>query len=192
MSIPTPGFSRTLRGRNQAGKFFLGAILLSALLSAPSVQAEQALIEITHAVWTDGVNKATRQYAREYQEQAPVGSLYLWMRIKAHQGALDRLVSEGKLPIRHQWYRESLLGVLSEGSAEMEMIDDIAIPAARKILARSLQTEINRRGFFDWHTWSVKQKIKSGTWQVRVVYADNSPVLCGEEHKPCEYLINVE
>lgn len=192
MSIPKPDFSRTSPERNQAGSIFFGAILLSALLSAPSVHAEQELIEITHAVWTDGVNRATREYAREYQEQAPAGSLYLWMRIKAHQGALDRLASEGKLPIRHQWYRESLLGVLPEGSAETEMIDDIAIPAARKSLAHSLQSEINQRGFFDWRTWSVKQKIKRGTWQVRVVYADYSPVLCGEEHKPCEYLINVE
>ncbi|RJX27363.1 MAG: hypothetical protein C4531_13865 [Desulfurivibrio sp.] len=148
--------------------------------------AEEARLTVEEAVWTSVINDL--DHGAAYDQTAPVGPLYLWMKVKGSNWALQRLQEAGKLPIYHQWFRHSIIGVSAEGVTTM--IDNIMIPAGDPALAGQLETEISSRGFFDWRTWSMKDHIRQGKWVVKVVYADGTPVLC-EGNKACEYAISV-
>lgn len=150
------------------------------------VLAEEARLTVEEAVWTSGID--ARDHGAAYGQTAPVGPLYLWMKVKGSNWALQRLQEAGKLPIYHQWFRHSIIGVSAEGVTTM--IDNIMISAGDPDLAGQLETEISSRGFFDWRTWSMKDHIRQGKWVVKVVYADGTAVLCEGDHA-CEYAISV-
>lgn len=156
-----------------------------AILWLGSAAAAEPTIEITQWAWTNGIHD--RQYEKRYGATAPLAPLYLWMRIRGGQAALDRLEADGRLPIYHQWFRDAIYGTSAEGASAM--IDNIKLEAGRREILGSLQREVDRRGYFDWRTWSRKDNIRRGNWRVRVVYGDNRPVLCGG--KPCEFVIHV-
>jgi hypothetical protein len=157
-----------------------------AIQSPRSALAEEARLTVAEAVWTSGIDE--RDHGAVYDRTAPVGPLYLWMKVKGSNWALQSLQEAGKLPIYHQWFRHSIIGVSAEGVTTM--IDNIRIPAGDPSLADQLETEISNRGFFDWRTWSMKDHIKQGKWVVKVVYADGTAVLC-EGDQACEYAISV-
>ena len=158
---------------------------------APSKELETPLIEIADAVWTQDVNKETRQPVAAITKASPGNRLVLWMKIKGSEAALNQLASQGKLPIRHKWYRDSIMG--SEAEGVKTPTDEIEIPAAKHGVIDKLRNEAQAMGFFTWRTWSLKEKAYRGTWKVRVVYADNTMVLCGSASGPqaCEYKIEV-
>lgn len=169
----------------------IGLAVFAALsLAATNVHAEEQLIVVKQTAWTNYVDKKNRQVEKTYQDTAPVAPLYLWMRVTGGEAALAQLKEEGKLPIRHKWFLERLIGTTPEGVTTM--LDDINIPAGANRLLEQLQYEVNQRGFFDWRTWSMKEHIRRGLWRVRVVYADGEPVLCGEQNAPCEFAIKVK
>lgn len=149
------------------------------------------MIEIAEAVWTREVDPATRKPSASLQSSLARTPLTLWMRIKGYPEAIRQLEHAGKLPIKHRWFRESFSGVTAEGITEMT--DSITLSAGKKELLAGLRHETEQRGFFDWRTWSTKSNTGKGRWSVAVVYADNTPVLCGEEtRKPCRYFITVK
>jgi len=166
---------------------FILCFTMSAILPCRLVLAEEARLTVEEAVWTNVIND--RDHGAAYDHIAPVAPLYLWMKVKGSNWALHRLQEAGKLPIYHQWFRHSIIGVSAEGVTKM--IDNIMITAGDPALAGQLETEISSRGFFDWRTWSMKEHIREGDWFVKVVYADGTPVLC-EGDKACEYAISVE
>lgn len=165
---------------------FTFCLTMLAMQHCRFVLAEEARLTVEEAVWTSGINE--QNHGAAYSQTAPVGPLYLWMKVKGSNWALQRLQEAGKLPIYHQWFRHSIIGVSAEGVTTM--IDNIMIPAGDPALAGQLETEISSRGFFDWRTWSMKDHIRQGKWVVKVVYADGTPVLC-EGNKACEYAISV-
>lgn len=185
-------------------------IVLPGFLIAISVYANPTeidagsnpVITIEEAVWTNGVNRETRAYQERYDEIAPIAPLYLWMRISGKDEALEWLKSGEKLPIRHKWYHVIGTSIISEGSetpastaantlsSNERPTDQIELTIGYKAQINALGGELQGKGMFDWRTWSMKQNISSGIWIVQVVYADNSPVLCGTE--PCEYSIEVQ
>ena len=158
---------------------------------SPSKELKSPLIEIADTVWTQDVNKETRQPVAAISRANPGSRLVLWMKIKGSEAALNQLASQGKLPIRHKWYRDSIMG--SEAEGVKTPTDEIEIPAAKRGVIDKLRNEAKAMGFFTWRTWSFKEKANRGTWKVRVVYADNTPVLCGSASGPqaCEYKIEV-
>lgn len=162
-------------------------LAVASRLMGPGPAAADDLIEIASHEWTDQVTE-DRQHGRAFTETAPVAPLNLWMLVKASPGALKALAERGKLPIFHQWFRLAIAGTSAEGATEM--IDSIALDAGRPDLLRQLGLEVERRGFFDWRTWSRKDNIRAGTWLVRIKYADNTPVRCGGQ--PCEFRITVK
>lgn len=166
------------------------AVFVALSLATTNVHAEEQLIVVKQTAWTNHVDKKSRQVEKTYQNTAPVAPLYLWMRVTGGEAALAQLKEEGKLPIRHKWFLERLIGTTPEGVTTM--LDDINIPAGANRLLEQLQYEVNQRGFFDWRTWSMKEHIRRGLWRVRVVYADGEPVLCGQENVPCEFAIRVK
>lgn len=166
---------------------FMFSLCAWGMISPGFVQADETRLTVVMAVWTNSVE--ARNYGAVFSNKAPVAPLYLWMKVKGTEWALQRLQEAGKLPIYHRWFRYSVMGASSEGVTEM--IDNIKIPAGSRNLADKLETEITHRGFFDWTTWSMKENIRRGRWVVKVVYADGSAVLC-EGDKACEYEILVE
>jgi len=164
-------------------------LVLSAvgLFSARGALADETRLVVDKAVWTSGVENL--DHAQVYGKAAPVAPLYLWMRLKGSNWALQRLHEAGKLPLYHKWFRHSIVGVSSEGVTEA--IDSIKIPAGNVQLINQLGREIDARGYFDWRTWSMKENVKRGKWVVKVMYADGAPVLC-EGDKPCVYEIVVQ
>ena len=166
-------------------------VLVGVLLTAiPITSAANSFIEIEQAVWTDRINPDTREYALKYEGTAPKKPLYLWMHVKGNEEALNHLEAEGKLPIRHKWFRKTRTRVNPEGV--MQVIDSIPVPTARIDVLHKLKSEVAKQSYFDWRTWSMKENIGPGQWRVSVVYADNKPVLCGENRSPCEFLIDIE
>lgn len=185
---PSPGSSRQLR--------FWSALIL-VLISAFSIgvvrprvaRAGDDVIEITEAVWTDQVSSADKQYAARYGKSVPLREpLYFWTRVKGHAEALERLRTEGKLPIRHEWLK--LLGPEWIYDNTGEPLDAIALSVGRDDQLAQLQLELQNRSFFDWRTWSKKDNITRGWWRVSVKYANGEDVLCGS--KPCRYMIEVK
>lgn len=168
---------------------------VSAEVTSASASISEAtnrfMIEIAEAVWTREVDPATRKPSASLQSSPARTPLTLWMRIKGYPEAIHQLEHAGKLPIKHRWFRESFSGVTAEGITEMT--DSITLSAGKKELLAGLRHETEQRGFFDWRTWSTKSNTGKGRWSIAVVYADNTPVLCGEEtRKPCRYFITVK
>lgn len=166
------------------------AVMLAAS-PAESVAARHSIgmIEIDQAIWTQKVDGSTRQPAEVLEASSPRSPLVLWMRIRGTDIALDRLAAEGKLPLKHKWSKESLNGIHAEGIVQT---DSITLNAGSRELLQSLRREVRARGYFDWRTWSSKASPGRGVWRVDVVYADNTPVLCGDaERKPCRFSIAV-
>ena len=163
--------------------FFLATC---CMLFSNTAIAEECRLEVVEAVWTDGI--ADQNPGLVYHNTAQVGPLYLWMRVKGSKWALQRLQNAGKLPIHHQWFRHTIIGVDPEGITQM--IETIKVSAGDSELSDKLQTEIEHHGYFDWRTWSMKENIRSGKWVVKVFYDDGSAVLCADG-RACEYKISV-
>lgn len=158
---------------------------------APLPTASAGVIEIADTAWAVDVDDDSQQPTARLTEGRARQGLSLWMQVKGTAAALDKLAAEGKLPIRHKWFRETISRVQPEGVTAMT--DQIDVPVAQRKLLPKLRQELRDQGYFDWRTWSHKDNLLAGTWRVRVVYADNSPVLCGGDgdRHPCEYSIEV-
>jgi hypothetical protein len=109
------------------------------------------------------------------------------MRLAGRRTALEELRAKGKLPIRHKWFKCNEDCAFDQTLAP---IDAIPLDVGRAEMLEPLDRELSSRGFFDWRTWSMKRRLRPGTWRVRVVYRDNTPVLC-PRGTPCEYWIDV-
>lgn len=149
------------------------------------------VVKIAEAAWVGDVDRESRQPTVRLEQGRARQRLGLWMEVQGSSAAMDKLAAEGKLPIRHKWFRETIARVEAEGVTQMT--DQIDIPVAERSLLPKLRHELQSRGHFDWRTWSYKDNTRPGTWRVRVVYADNSPVLCGDggSRRACEYSIEV-
>lgn len=149
------------------------------------------LIEIARAVWAGDVDRESKQPGPALTRSTPGRRLVLWMAVQGSAAALDQLTARGKLPIRHKWFRETLVGVRPEGVATPT--DEIEIPAAQPGVVDKLRGEVAATGRFNWRTWSAKDQPGRGRWRVTVVHADNTPVLCPASGGPkaCEFQIDV-
>lgn len=159
---------------------------------AGSALAQDELVEIAEVRWTRAVDPLTRQPGAALATAPARTPLTLWMRLRAGEAGLARLAADGRLPLRHRWFRESFGGVSAEGLSEMT--DSIVLEAGKRELLGRLRREVEARGSFDWRTWSGKARPGPGRWSVAVVYADNTPVLCRGEGapQPCRYAITVK
>lgn len=149
------------------------------------------LIEIARVVWAADVDRVSKQPGPALVRSMPGQRLVLWMAVQGSAAALEQLAARGKLPIRHKWFRETLVGVRPEGVATPT--DEIEIPAAQPGVVDKLRTEVAATGRFSWRTWSAKEKPGRGRWRVTVFHADNTPVLCPAQSgpQPCAYQIDV-
>ena len=107
--------------------------------------------------------------------------VYVWTTITGTRETLRELRKHDLLPIRHEWVHVGDLQVANAGSVRQFVGEPIKVGGIK--LINELFAEVAHRGAFDWRTWSLKRNLLSGTYIVRVVYKDGSPVrdLDGEE-----------
>ncbi|RJX30080.1 MAG: hypothetical protein C4531_09480 [Desulfurivibrio sp.] len=67
--------------------YFILWFTMSAILPVRLVQAEEARLTVEEAVWTSGINE--QNHGAAYSQTAPVGPLYLWMKVKGSNWALQ-------------------------------------------------------------------------------------------------------
>jgi hypothetical protein len=158
------------------------------------VTPARALVEIERAVWTDAVDRSTRQYKHTYNSPIRGSKAYLWMQLKGSPELLMRLRNSpaGSLPIRHEWYRYESDQVTPESPDSRELSVDLTI--GRKKDLQKLSYEVDASGAFRWRIWSGKEQLYPGWWRVDVVYESGEPVICpsaDDANKSCEFLIEV-
>jgi len=178
---------------------FLLSLMAVSLLPFEAFPQEP-LIELKEYVFTNGVyekGEKKRQFKKKYFDEAPrMKPFYFWMRVAGKEEALKELRKAGKLPIKHLWLLVVGRRYLSPGKAaaqvnEFRIIDSIPLDASKRERLRELGVELEKRHFFDWRTWSFKNRIYPGLWAVRIVYADGKPILCGN-NKHCEFIIKIK
>ncbi len=182
----------------------IGILLFYSPLLASANECDsfdQAMIQVEEVRWCNDVNTLTRQcekplVASKSYTSTDYKPLYLWTRISGKKAAIDKLEHCGKLPVYHKWYVIKYYGLDNE---QAQLIDEIPLCAGSKKhqgkcqsvadVVRKLRVEFSKRGFFDWTTWSYKQHIYKGVWQVRLLYQDNTAVMC--DGRPCVYRAKV-
>ena len=169
----------------------LGALLLYGG-NACAADANEPELVVTEYAWSSGVDRASREHAKPaYAASAPVQPLYLWIRVRGNRAALDRLEAEGALPIRHRWYRTIGSELIDQ---EATFDQKLAIGSGKQSTIGALRREVEQTGYFNWRTWSNKESISPGLWEVRIVSDDGERVLCTSRAtpKPCEPRIRVK
>ncbi len=155
-----------------------------------SFACAEPLIAIEKFQWTDAVDRTTRQYGKKYVSPARAKKLYLWMQLRGSPELLEKLrqAPDGKLPVRHEWYRYGV----DEISPDMDVT--ITLSVGRKEDLQKLAYEVDARGYFYWRVWSGKQNLRKGWWRVDVVDDKGQVLQCtdGEDIKPCSFKIRVQ
>lgn len=170
---------------NAASVSRITIITYLVLTVLPTFAHADPLLTLVEFRWTNHVTAA--QCGDTYDGTAPLQPLYLWMRVRGGREAFSQLKADGKLPIRHRWFKVVGTKVRYEQST-----DAINLDVGSDATLQPLLTALAAHGSFDWRTWSMKEHVSSGSWLVRLEYAKGDPVLCGDDHHPCEFEIEIE
>jgi hypothetical protein len=154
---------------------------------SPTARGQDAL-ELANAVWTDSVDRETKQFDRIYRLIAKTKQLYLWTQFKGSPQFLDALRKspDGSVRVRHIWYRYDFDRWVSTLDQPLEI--------GRKADLTKLGYEVDAKGFFLWNTWSGHDDLGRGRWHVEIVYGESyEPVMCRRAgvEEACSYAIEV-
>lgn len=139
-------------------------LILSGYLLPEQLQAKP-LIEIVDLKWCRGITVSDDQ--EKNKEPIDIcengglfsgSKLYLWMKVKGYQEALDKLRQGGRVTIIQRW-RFHYYG------SESDRID-LSMRKLSPDIINKLQQEINRKGYFDWRTWGAKDNLKARRYEV--------------------------
>jgi hypothetical protein len=115
------------------------------------------------------------------------GPAWFFTRIQASARTLERLRSDGKLPIKHKWYRLAAGGQYSEGRPDFEIILDIGSPESLE----ALQSEADgKQGSYDWRMSSCRQSLPAGAFKVEVTDNTGHEIECAPGGQ-CTFLLSV-
>ena len=140
--------------------------------AAPQSSGETALGSITVARW-------------EFSPMTPGRSVYLSMTLDGTQAAIDRMQAGPPLTIQVHWTRDNA----GDAPGAPNLVTDLTI--GRPGLAATLDGDVRRKGYFEWHTWARKDYLSPGPWTVSVTYPDGQLLTCGADAQPCRFSINV-
>jgi hypothetical protein len=121
----------------------------------------------------------------EFSPTTPGRPVYLSMTLDGTQAAIDRMQTGPPLTIQVHWIRENA-GV---APGAPNLVTDLTI--GQPGLAATLDGDVRRKGYFEWHTWARKDYLSPGPWTVSVTYPDGQPVTCGPDAQPCHFTINI-
>jgi hypothetical protein len=112
---------------------------------------------------------------------------FLWVNFQGKQESLD-LLKENPMPIVAKWFRYSSYGLSLEGGEEQD--DEVASLNAKEKWFSKKKMELKKSTTFTFSFWTSNPVLRrAGTYYVRLVYYDNTPVQCDD--LPCEYKIIV-
>lgn len=167
------------------------ALFSLCLYLCTPTEANIGSLSIDRAIWTDTVDRATREYGLVYKSPVRTRKIYLWMRLKGTPELLEQLkaATDGRLPIRHRWSRYNSDGLRFDS----DVVVDFNI--GRRSDLQKLAYQLQHEGFFTWRVWSGKEHLSRGWWRVDVLWDSDEPVMCtgssGFDH-PCSYHIEVK
>jgi hypothetical protein len=115
----------------------------------------------------------------------PGRPVYLSMTLDGTQAAVDRMQAGPPLTIQVHWMRDNA----GAAPGAPNLVTDLTI--GRPGLATTLDGDVHRKGYFEWHTWARKDNLSPGAWTVSLTYPDGQPLSCGPDAQPCHFTINV-
>jgi hypothetical protein len=121
----------------------------------------------------------------EFSPTLPGRPVYLSMTLDGTQAAIDRMQAGPPLTIQVHWMRENA----GTAPGAPNLVTDLTI--GRPGLAATLDGDVQRKGYFEWHTWARKDNLSPGAWTVSVTYPDGQALSCGSNAQPCRFTINV-
>lgn len=123
----------------------------------------------------------------EFVQPISVGrKVYVWMRTAGTKPALDRLVREKRLPLKHSWHYQ----VGARWIVQQTIV--VSGSGVSDNVIGGLYKELKNRKFFDWRTWSNKVNLQPGRWRITILDRLGAPVLCIDDIGPCEIEFEIE
>jgi hypothetical protein len=175
-------------------KMLFVALLVLVVTPFRSAYAE---IEIIDAKWTDFVwadiptvsPDKRRQFKTAYNGTAPVKPLYLWMKVKLDEKALDdAIANDGVISLSHLWFYAHDVKFKSVNTDKVDF-SIFREGETKKTKITQLKRTIKEKGNLPWRIWSMKENIKIGEWRVKLYDSNGSPLSCNEEE--CQLSIHV-
>lgn len=145
-------------------------------------------IVVTEFAWTNAVN-SDKNFDKKYTERGPTAPIVFWTRVQAERDMLDTFKKQGRFPIWHKWYVNCGATFRFDRALDPTDVVDLGVPIDR--LLHQVESEVNSRGYFDWRTWSRKERVSSCQYTVRVVDNSNTILYCKEIEKDCELTIKL-
>lgn len=139
--------------------------------------------------------------ARRIADRMPVGIIscsdfflpgpaYLWTKLRGDAVSLQRLKTGETLRIQHKWTRETGFEFKVETKQATE--EDFPAGGVPPSLIEALGTEFETRGFFDWRTWTSKEKLGVHTYSIEVQDKNFKPIKCVTDiNLPCPIKLNI-
>jgi len=108
--------------------------------------------------------------------------VYLSMTLEGTQAAIDAMQDDHQLKIQVHWARETANGAPN-------LVTELTV--GRPDLVDTLQQQVRRTGFFEWHSWARKDTLSPGTWTISLTYPDGQLLPCGHQAQPRRFTIDV-
>lgn len=143
----------------------LGATLLALhLLVAPSAAFGQPVLTIEKVVWTDSIDRGSREHRAVLVSPSRSRSAALWMRVRGNEELLDRIRASpgGRVPLRHTWYQ------FDTDRLERESAVTVDLTVGRSSDLNLLGYQLAAEGSFTWRVWSARDQLAAGIWVVEV------------------------
>jgi len=152
-------------------------------------------VRVESFVWTDAVDRQTRQFQGKLVQPVRGKKAFLWMQLQGSAALLKRLQNstKGSMPIRHEWYKYQSDAIEAESPDTLDLAVDVSV--GKKESLQKLAFEVDATGAFRWRVWSGKQQLTPGYWRVDLVYSSGVPVICPTPEnklKPCKFVIEVK
>jgi hypothetical protein len=144
---------------------------------SPHLDLPDEILVIDYA-WTHAMNGKIPGSRLSPPDATP--PMFLWTKISGNEQALARLAAN-QLPLHHVWSRKTVVGRFGSPASEITDERNVGIAGERPgttTLVDKLRWEIDTNGRFDWRTWSRKDNIGPGDWEVRILDHDRKPVRC--------------
>jgi hypothetical protein len=166
-----------------------------AIDSANEQAIDVADVRVESFVWTNAVDRQTRQFQGKLVQPVRGKKAFLWMQLQGSPALLARLQNstKGSMPIRHEWYKYQSDAIEAESPDTLDLAVDLAV--GKKESLQKLAFEVDATGAFRWRVWSGKQQLTPGWWRVDLVYSSGAPVICptpDNKLRTCKFVIEVK
>jgi hypothetical protein len=150
-----------------------GAGWINPPASAPPAQGPAAVQQAP--------TPATTQAAPVEVSGWSLGGGRLTLLLHGNMAAVDQLRSDGKLSVEVHWTHQGAGGA-------PDLVTEL--PVGKPQLASVLAGEVEKQGYFSWHSWALKRDLGPGPWSVSVTLPDGTPVPCAPQGQPCQLSLN--